>query len=391
MSLAIIDAREWQNQFDLETGRKKEDDSPVIQKMKKVLADNPYPGDVDAAANTWVSNTALDMIQWYRPDLVCLSYVYQFFAGRHFAYSRQEQEKMCRQAVAEAMDFVEKSGYTPVIIGTGGLVPLTGDMDLSGLDGLAISSNWSARYCGLHDPSPSDMATINTLDGMERVVSKKEWIDLFIEAQPDLDMEADEDLIPDYLLVAKQGFAFKTMGTTLRKPVTVPENNFTVPVYTPLGVPKDLRDIRQLIRSSLGSNLGKQKIALILVEGVGQEFFPDNTITCRTGPDWFCYEPGDVFYLTLSTGKHQPFVYPAGFRHFDEDIEHIKFPFSGYLKKVPENTLALDYPGKSIAVGNRSMFMHMMFGADLTVECFARNLFNQGCLGVVHRQDKWEG
>jgi len=32
--------------------------------------------------------------------------------------------------------------------------------------------------------------------------------------------------------------------------------------------------------------------------------------------------------------------------------------------------------------------MHTVTGADLCVECFARNLSNQGALGVIHRRDK---
>lgn len=386
MSLAIIDAREWQNQFDLETGRKCHDESVVAETVKEVMAANPYPGDMDEIANKWVTRTALDLIERYQPHLVCLSYVQQFFAARHFDHSPQEQEQMSRRALAEAFCFVETSGYTPVIIGTGGMVPLKGEMDLSGLDGLAVSPNWSARYCGVHGPSPADMEMIRSLDGLERVVSREEWVSLFEKAQPGLDREEDPDLMPEYLLVAKQGFTFKAMGTTLRKPVAVPENNFTVPVSTPLGSPGGLRDIRGMVRSGLE----RTRIALILVEGVGAPFFPGNATQCRTGPEWFCYEPGDAFYLTLSTGKHQPFAYPAGYRHFDRDVEHTKFPFSGYITEIPEKTLASDFPGRSIAVGNRSMYMHMMFGVDISIECFARNLFNQGCLGVVHRQDKYE-
>ena len=386
MSLAIIDAREWQNQFDLETGQKRGDDSRLIRKVKHVLADNPYPGDLDEAANQWVTRTALDLIEWYAPDLVCLSYVQQFFANRHFPVSSQEQDRMFKRVMAEAFEFVDRSGYTPVIVGIGGMVPLEGDMDLSGLDGLAVSANGSARYCGVHDPSPADMEMLRSLNGLERVVSKKEWIDLFERAQPGLDMTGEPELMPDYLLVAKQGFSFKTMGAALRKPVMVPERNVTVPVYTPLGEPGGLRDIRQMMLS----HIGQTRIALILVEGVDRQYFPGSASQCRTGPEWFCYEPGDAFYLTLTTGKHQPFIYPAGFRYFDQDAENTRFPFSGFMTGIPDHTLASDYSGKSIAVGNRSMFMHMMFGVDISVECFARNLFNQGCLGVVHRQDKYE-
>lgn len=389
MSLAIIDAREWQNQFDLETGQKRQDDDPVVLMLKNVLAANPYPGDMDNRANKWVSKTALDLMEHYCPSLACVSYVQQFFANRHFKYSKNEQDKMFKTAMAEAIDFVQISGFTPVIIGTGGMVPVSGDMDLSGLDGLAISSNWSARYCGVHSPSSSDMDLLRSLkdDGkIERIVSKDDWIDLFRSHQPDLDILQDEALMPDYLLVSTQGNMFKAMGTTLRTPVTVPENNFKVPVYTPLGKVDDLRDIKHLIRS----NMDHHKIVLILVEGVGQDFFPDNSFLCSNGPGWFCNEPGDAFYLTLSTGKHQPFEYPAGFRFFDQNSETIKFPFSGYMTRIPENTLAFDYPGKSIAVGNRSMFMHTVFGVDISIECFARNLFNQGCLGVIHKKDKFD-
>ncbi len=121
---------------------------------------------------------------------------------------------------------------------------------------------------------------------------------------------------------------------------------------------------------------------------MGQDYFPGNSFLCSNGPGWFCNEPGDAFYLTLSTGKHQPFAYPAGYRSFEQDVENIRFPFSGYMTGIPENTLALDYAGKSIAVGNRSMFMHMVFGVDISIECFARNLFNQGCMAVIHNKDK---
>jgi hypothetical protein len=264
------------------------------------------------------------------------------------------------------------------------MIPLAGDMDLSGLDGLAVSSNWSARYCGIHHPSPRDMEFLNSLDTLERIVPRQEWIDLFQAAQPDLEILQDPRLMPDFLAVAREGQAFKTMGTTLRKPVHIPANNFQVPVVSPFGPVTDLREIKPLIRAHLSTH----KIALILVEGVGESFFPESRYMVQNGVDWFCYEPGDAFYLTLSTGRHQPFAYPAGFRSFDKDADAIKFPFSGYMDAVPGHTLGLNFPGKSIAVGNRSMFMHMAFGVDISIECFARNLFNQGCMAVVHRDDK---
>lgn len=384
MSLAVIDAREWQNMFDLETGQTLTSEAPVVDMAARVLSRHTYPGDVDAQANQWVTRTALDLIDQYNPNLVCLSYVQQFFADRYFNRPENERERLFASAMAEAMQFVEQSGFTPVIVGTGDMIPLAENMDLSGLDGLAVSSNWSARYCGIHSPSRQDMDFLNSLDTLERLVSKEEWIDMFKTAQPDLEIHQDICLMPDFLAVSRQGYAFKTMGTTLRKPVHVPAGNFLVPVFSPLGQVDDLRNIKPLILSHLPDH----KIALILMEGVGEQFFPKPFHLCKNGVDWFCYEPGDAFYLTLSTGKHQPFAYPVGFRSFDKDADTIKFPFSGYMDTIPNHTLAKDYPGKSIAVGNRSMFMHMVFGVDISIECFARNLFNQGCMAVVHRTDK---
>ncbi|MCK5313440.1 MAG: hypothetical protein KAJ62_15095, partial [Desulfobacteraceae bacterium] len=320
MSLALIDAREWQNKFDLETGHKRNDNGPLVSMISKVLKDNPYPGDIDEKANQWVTKTALDLIEQYDPNLVCLSYAQQFFAHRHFDHSQEAQDKLFTSVMTEVHDFIEKSGYTPVIVGTGNMIPLKGEINLSGLDALAISSNWSARYCGLHAPSKKDLEFLNSLEDIEHIATKDEWINLFKSEEPDIEIYHEEELMPDFLIMAKEGYGFKTMGNTLRKPVNIPGNNFKVPIYTLLGNIDDpidnLRDIKDLILAGLNDH---QKIALILVEGVGKTYFPDNTVLCNNGPGWFCNEPGDSFYLTLSTGKYQPFAYPAGYKYFDQD------------------------------------------------------------------------
>lgn len=388
MSLAMIDAREWQNSFDLATGAHAPIDGPVAHMVGKILGAHPYPGDLEDAANQWVTDTALDLMKAYRPGLVCLSYAQQFFDLRHFPHSPDTRERLLAGAMAEAQRFIRLSNCIPVIVGTGPLVPLETELDLSGLDGLAISSNWSARYCGVHYPSSRDMEQLKTLHGIERIVPKQEWLDLFIAAQPELDLPDEFALLPDYLLAAKPGVSFKALGTTLRRPVTAPAPAFQVPVSTPLGKADDLRDLKELILSAL--SLSGPPIALIILEGLDAAHFPQDHFMVKNGADWFCNEPGDAFYLTLTTGKHQPFAYPQGLRFFDQDEADPQFPFSGYFREIPQQTLGLHTPFKSIACGNRSMFMHMVFGADISVECFARNLFNQGCLAVIHDTSKWK-
>src|SRR5208337_231136 len=100
--------------------------------------------------------------------------------------------------------------------------------------------------------------------------------------------------------------------------------------------------------------------------------------------------PGEAQYLTITSGEHRFLDYPTGmgYKYFNEAGATRSYPYSGLFKSIPEGAFARTFPGKSIAVGNKSMFMHMVTGADLSVECFARNLYNQGTMAVVHREDK---
>jgi hypothetical protein len=375
MSLAIVDAREWQNLLDLRTGKKIQDDNSRTLMLREVLKRHPYPGDVDILSNRWVTDTTLDIIDAYEPEFACLFYAHQYFTGRYSAMSEDQRQKMMDDVFAEIARFLDRSGYTPLIVGSGDLIELAGEIDLSKADGIAISSHWSARYAGLHQASPRDLDYVTHHPAIERIVLRDEWIRMF----PDAPYQADR--IPEYLLVAQEGWTFVTTGTPLRKALRIPGKSFQIPLSTPLGNAATITEIRALI----DANIGKTKIALIILEGLGIRDFQLPYTPCANSVDWYYYEPADGLYLTLSTGTHQVFAHPSGYFYQDELEAKRDFPFSGYFLDIPQNTLASDFPGKSIAVGNHSMFVHMIFGADICVECFARNLYNQGCLGVIHR------
>lgn len=383
MSIAIIDAREWQNVFDLRTGEKMKRSGTVLQIAREILARHPYPGDVDTLSNQWVSDTALDLIEHYDPQLVFLTYAQQYFTCRFTKLAADERKNMFMAVFAEAERFVRKSGYTPIIVGTGNMTSLLGEINLCKLDGLALSSGWSAGYAGLHRPSEQDLAYIKSIPEVERIISRQEWISLFNGMG---NSTCDRRLMPDYLITANPGWAFKTLGATLRKPECIPADNFEVPVHSPFGKVEKLTEIRSLIER----NLPDKKIAVIFMEGVGTEHFYMSFIPCHNGKGWFYYETGEGQYLTITTGTHQVFAYPTGYRYFDMDAENKQFPFSGYFTEIPRHTIGSDFDGKSIAVGNRSMFMHMVFGADISIECFARNLYNQGSMAVIHNDSEEE-
>jgi hypothetical protein len=375
MSLAIVDAREWQNLLDLRTGKKVQDERLQTLMLRGILKEHPYPGDVDNLSNRWVTDTALDLTSAYDPQLVCVVYAYPYFCGRYTPMSEEQRIGMIENVFAEIERFINESGYVPVIVGSGDMVKLAGEIDLSKMDGLAVSSHWSARYAGLHRASARDLDYVSSDPAIERVVRRDEWIGLF----PGTSYQADR--VPEYLLVAREGWTFVATGTPMRKSLRIPGESFWIPLSTTLGEAATITEIRALIRA----NLGTEKIALIVVEGVGIRDFPTPYTRCGNKTDWHYYEPGDGLYLTISTGTHQVFAHPSGYEYHDENDAKREYPLSGYFLDIPQHTLASDFAGKSIAVGNHSMFVHTIFGADICMECFARNLYNQGCLGVIHR------
>jgi hypothetical protein len=376
-SIAVVDARQWQNIFDLRTGGRLDAAGPAVTLAQDVLKAHPYPGDMDPAGNRWVTDVAVELVDRYDPRFVFLTYAHQYFSGRYTAMTAHMRSNMIEAAFAEGERFIRRTGFTPVIVGTGDMTPLIDTVDASRLDGLAVSTHWSARYAGLYEPSRKDLDSLAHHPFIQRVVPRGEIVRLF-DGTPE-----QAQRVPEYLLVAKEGYGFRAMGSTLRKPVMVPSAGFHIPVGAS-GEVKSITGISGLIKGMLKEN----RVALIVMEGIGVKGFAGHFSAAENGKDWYYYEPGDAQYLTITTGEHRFFDYPTGYRYF-EDMERREFPFSGYFRSIPQGTLAAGFPGRSIAVGNKSMFMHMVTGADICVECFARNLYNQGTMAVIHRDDKF--
>lgn len=375
MSIVIADARKWQNVFDLRSGEKFEAHDRTIGMVRQVLGRHPYPGDVANASNRWVTETALDLIGEYRPELVFLNYSQQYFAQRFTPHSEPELRNLFAGVIAEVLRFIEETGYTPIIVGTGDMTDLKGELDLSTLDGL-VSANGGSRLAGLYTPSGRDLAIAASHPGIKRLVSRDEWTSLFPASRQ------ERSRLPDYLMICREGWTVRAAGTPLRRPARVQSCNFVIPVATPLGSIASLTEVRDLIERNLGSH----RIALIVLEGMGVNHFPLPYMPCGNGLDWYCYETGEGQYLTMTTGRQQIFAYPPGHRLSEETLTQRDFPFSGHFREIPEHTLGADFSGRSIAVGNRSMFTHMVFGADISIECFARNLYNQGSIAVMKKK-----
>ena len=380
MSLAVIDAREWQSVFDLRTGQKSRTDNPAVNMVKEVLARHPYPGDTGVEGNRWVTDTALDLIMAYDPRLVMLTYASQYFTRLYSSMDGESCRAMISSVFEEVNRFVRVSGFEYILVGTGDLVPLAGYIELSKLDGLGVLSRWSARYAGLYGPSARDLSYLLEHPYVERVAKRRELVSLLNATQE------EEGRVPEYLIVAKEGYTFRAAAATLRKALMVPGPSFHVPLSTVLGQAPSLTDIAGLAEL----HLAEKKVALIVLEGIGVKNFLWPWSPCNNGREWFYYEPGDGQYLAITAGEHRAFEYPVGYRYFEEDGPDKEYPFSGYFRSLPKGVLGDRFPGRSIAVGNKSMMMHTVTGADISIECFARNLYNQGTMAAIHRSEKFQ-
>jgi len=376
MTVAILDARQWQQTVDLRTGRKIEAEGPVVDMVRGLLARHPFPGDCEPGSNTWVVDTALDLMGKYKPSFAFLTLARQYYASRYNVMREEERQDLVAEAFAEAERFARESGFLTILVGTGGMTKAITPIDLSTLDGLGVASNWSARYAGLYGLSDRDKAWLTENPHLERLASREEILALF-GGGPE-----DGKRLPEHLAVAKPGYHFK--NTSLRRLIMIPDRNTRIPVSANLGAVDSLTDIKGRVLSLLAD----QKVALVVLEGVGSDDFRVPHTECRNGEGWYCYEPTDAQYLALTSGHHCIFSHNGGYRYFKDDNENKHYPFSGYFTELPTGTIGLDYPGRSISVGNRSMFMHVTTGCDVCCECFARNLYNQGCMAVMFRQDK---
>jgi hypothetical protein len=374
MAIAVVDDRQTQRVCDLRTGEAVADESPSTQIVREVLRHHPYPGDT-SLSNRWVGDTALDLMDRYRPHLVCLLYAYQYFAMRAVEQDESDRRRMLMNAFREVARFANSSRRTPVVVGTGEMVPVAGEIDVSRLGERAVATHHAARYLGLHEPSGEDLAYLGAHPQVERVVSRGEWEALFPGA------EHTPARLPDYLAVARRGWTFRAAGPPQRPVLMIPGENRVIPVLTKLGEVRSITDVRPLIES----HIERSKIALVVLEGFGLRDFALAYQECENGAGWFSYEPGEAQLLTLTTGTHQVLAHPPGARDAAGGETGSEYPFSGHFTRIPARTLGQDLGCRSIAVGNHSMLTHLVFGTDIVIECTARGSTNSGSLGVIYR------
>ena len=378
MKQVLLDVVEWQAAFDFGTGKEAKKEGPLLKLAEEVLKKHRYPGDTNLQSIPWVTDVALELYNSYRPGFMFLNFAQPYLMSAFVEDNPQQWKSLMAMIFAQIERFAGATGMTPVVVGTGDMIPLKGYIDLSALDGFACGGGMAPRYAGLFKPSAGDMNYVLKHRDIELVVEKEKLIALFGNVQEFIER------LPDFILVAKEGFIFKTFGSAPRPFYKVQARNKSIPVYSTLGNVSSITDICSLVLT----HLQDKKIALIIVEGIGTKNFPGPCVPCSNSLDWYTYAPGEGQYLSITTGKHLAgHSYPPGFKYYLEDTEEKKYPLSGYFGRHLPITIGHRFRGKSAAVGTRSILTHMAGGADISIECFARGLYNYGTMAVIKPGD----
>jgi len=371
----ILDVGEWQAAVDIKTGLALAGSREDEEALSDLLRRKPFPGDLSPSSASWVTDVALELDRAYAPPLMVLvhaslSFKMMYGGGEAFAAE-------LRKVRGEIERFAAESGREYAVLGLGNLVRVKGFVNLCGLDGLALGSGFPSSYAGVFRPSARDLERLEGTPGVARVTSREEFRDSFGGS------DVFYGRFPDRFLELEEGYTLKAFGIPAREPARMPGKDGTLPLAGDIPLhdrPLSIVDLKDGILRGAGA--GKRQ-ALILVEGLGTETFPwsyrdvDNTI------GWFRYPLGDAQYMAVMSGKHMvEHGHPPCLRYYLEDD---LYPYSGIFNQLPSGLLGQDAPGLSAAVGNRSIYTHACLGADVTVECFARTLYNYGTLAVVRR------
>lgn len=368
----IIDVGEWQSAFDLRTGQSLKGPATKSGALPELLRRLPFPGDLSPRSPSWVTDVALEMNRLYAPALIMMIHASISFKTMYGEASAVEEE--LKSVRPEIERFIASSGLDCIILGLGNLVRVEGFMDLSGLDGLGLGSGFPSSYAGVYQPSSRDIEYLHGSDMVRHIAASEDFRAQFGGS------EVFYDRFPDYFLELEEGHAVKGFGVPPRKPARMPAKDGLLPMFTSAKPIMSVRSITDLKRC-LDMNIREgRRMALIVIEGLGTNYFPWHYQAIDNTMGWFHYPLGDSQYLALSSGQHMTgHGHPPCLRYYLEDD---LYPYSGIFNELPSGLIGQEVEGLSVAVGNRSIYTHACLGADITIECFARTLYNYGTLAV---------
>ena len=378
MHIGLIDVVEWQTTVNMSSGRPVQVQHPLLDLGCKIAREHPYPGDLAQGADRWVTDVAIALDREYRPQVMCLDYASLYFPPVFGHQRLDDRQDSIRTTLAEIERFLDETDYEPVIVGLGDLVPLQGQIDTSMLDGVPVAGGMTVRYAGLNRPSERDLRQLAEHPGIEHILPIDQ-VRADLGGSPSFYAAA-----PDFILTAREGWIFRGVNTGVRPLYAIPAHDTTIPLHSSLGPVASLTNIADHVLAAAQ----QRRVALILVEAVGCQMFPLAFETVDNACGWYRYSVGDMQYLAIATGHHFiDFPYPPGYRYELYDDEEKPYPFSGIFREIPAEAIGRRVEGRTAAVGARAVMTHVVFGADIAIECFVRALYNHGVMATMSLPD----
>lgn len=374
--LGLLDTGGHQMRFDFATGVPVSTDSKTVAAVASILARRPYPGDAQPVSDTWVTDMALELLAVYRADFVVLDYVQAAFA----ATNEPGDPRAAFEHVFSQVDrFLAETDFEPVIWGCGELEEVRELVDVEKLlpagEAMAVPGG---KYVDLNfgHALESVPPALDPLCRYGKVLTRQQFLETLNEGFS----EEFAESIGDAIAIANPGWMYKGLGSGSRPIYRTGALCPTVPLYSSIGPAASICEVPNVIRQAVRAN---RKVALIMLEGVGHDSFPWPAQACRNHSGELVFQAPWYQYLTLSTGiPYNRYRHPLSNQYWLQDYH--PYPYSGRFHRLLEDAICCDLSGKrSLAVGNRSIFTHAVFGADLAVECYCCNMRNYGAMAVI--------
>jgi hypothetical protein len=178
----------------------------------------------------------------------------------------------------------------------------------------------------------------------------------------------------------EKGWAVKCSLVMARHPARLGRSDGDVPVSTDMGTVNTLVDIRPMVEDAVAQG---RKVAVILGEGWSVDDFPYAFDVCRSRMGWFEYDLKSKLAVIFSGKSVVESEYPPVIRMYKEEDA---YPFTVAFNEPSQDLLGRSSEGLCVAVGNRSILPHAFFGADITIECYARYVYNYGSMAILQGQ-----
>lgn len=347
---------------------------PAEASMMREMCAIPYPGDTSPDSGKWVLDTAAAALPLCKPQLLIIYMAMPLLLAMNTDLPRRSY---LAQAETEIRSFIDKHDYTPYIIGMGGMTKMLGLADDDRIEGYLASSLWSYHYAGVFCAGANDEKRLRANKRLAFVQSRDEFA-----AEHSITSSECLSLFPDYLLRAKAGYSFLGIGARDRLPHMIPRQDRYLPVICQGDAPKDIHGVKQQIADLL---MQGEKIALILIEGVGGEDFPASSSMIANFSNSYLYDHSINQYMAISTGR------AVGTNCFPPVSDHriLKAQQRSPYQSIFFAELPTDCIGgmtNSLAVSSRCITGYASSGADITIECFCRNLQPLGNYAVFNNR-----